>query len=303
MNLLEAGARSPVQYPVLETLSDKAKALYLGVREVAQTVAGQRGYCAAVSQVHFFCPGEVAADALCMARSTLYLKLEELKAAELVEARAHYVTYKGRTRADGMVWAIKMYPERSGKVKVPYDALKKSYRCLSADVENGRTAWKQTRCRAEGVGIGQSKEEPTKQVQLQKILAWALPPSSTQNPVTGLTVRCDLEEMLDLPYVDKQERATAVDGAARALCASLGDAGGLMFYRWLLWRLLRLSDQHRGDYWYYVYEQARRARTDASEGFARRPGALFVSRLKATLWWDEVIRQPPTRVGARPLKA
>ncbi len=76
-----------------------------------------------------------------------------------------------------------------------------------------------------------------------------------------------------------------------------------MFYRWLLWRLLRLSDQHRGDYWYQVYEQACRARTDASEGFARRPGALFVSRLKAAPWWDEVIRQAPTRVGARPLKA
>ncbi len=217
----------PPMHPLIETLSDKAQTLYLGVREVAQRVAGQRGYCKAVSQVNFFCPGELVADALCMARSTLYLKLEELKAAELVEARAHYVTYKGRTRADGMVWAIKMYPERPGAIKVPYDALKKLYRCLSADVENGRTAWKQTRCRAQGANVGQSKEQPTKQVQLQKILTWALPPFSTQNPVKGLTVRCDLEGMLDLPYVDKQKRATAVDGAARALCASLGDAGGL----------------------------------------------------------------------------
>ena len=27
---------------------------------------------------------------------------------ELVEARAHYVTHRGRTRADGMVWAVKL---------------------------------------------------------------------------------------------------------------------------------------------------------------------------------------------------
>jgi hypothetical protein len=87
MDLLEAGNVAPARYRVVETLSDKAKTLYLGMRGVAQKVSQGRGYCAAVSQVHFFCPGEVAADALCMARSTLYLKLKELKAAELLESR------------------------------------------------------------------------------------------------------------------------------------------------------------------------------------------------------------------------
>jgi hypothetical protein len=288
----EQAAVYPCEFPSqLETLSSKALLLYESMREVAGKVSSARGYCTAVSVVHFFVPGEIVADALCMARSTLYRKIAELKAADLIDARAHYVTHRGRTRADGMVWAVKMHPERPGPVRVAYDFLKKSYRCLSADVADGCTAFRQ---------IGQSKENPKRQVDIKKMFAWALPPSTTQIPDISLTVRSDLERVLDVPFVDKEARGAAVDGAARALSVSLSDPGGLMFYRWLLWQLLRLSDRHQGDHWHMVYEQARRARADAAEGFARKPGALLVSRLKAAPWWDEVARQPPVRVGAVP---
>lgn len=275
----------------LEKLSSKALLLYTSMREVAHKVSDARGYCAAVSQVHFFAPGEVVADACCMARSTMYLKLEELKAANLIDARAHYVTHKGRTKADGMVWAVKMHPERPGAVTVPYDALKKSYRCLSADVATGRTAFRQ---------VGQSKKTPTKEVDIQKILAWSIPPVTTQNPDKGLTVRPDLEAVLDVPYVDKAERGTAVDGAARALAMSLGDVGGLMFYRWLLWQLLRASDASGANHFYAVHLMAQRARTDVLEGFSRKGGAVFVSRLKQAPWWSTVMNSPPQRVGTKP---
>jgi len=289
---LETGQAAPPHIPVAAPLTPKAEVLYEALRSVGLTVSDARGYCAAVSQVHFFVPGEVVADALCMARSTMYLKLEELKAADLIDARAHYVTHRGRTRADGMVWAVKMHPERPGPVRVPYDALKKSYRCLSADIAAGRTAFRQT---------GQSKETSTKQVNVQKILAWALPPSTTQQPVKGLTVRPDLEQVLDVPHVDKDDRNTAVDGAARALSAALSDAGGMMFYRWLMWQLLRLEDRQQGGHWHTVYEMARRASVDAQEGFARKPGALFTSRLKGAPWWDELQRCPAYRVGSVPM--
>ena len=109
----------------LEMLSSKALLLYQSMRQVADKVSDARGYCAAVSQVHFFAPGEIVADACAMARSTMYRKLEELKAAELIDARAHYVTHRGHTKADGMCWAVKMHPERQGRVRVPHDALKK----------------------------------------------------------------------------------------------------------------------------------------------------------------------------------
>ncbi len=285
----QAAVYSCEPYPSLETLSSKALLLYQVLRQVAVIVGQDRGYHVNVSVVHFFCPGEVVADASAMARSTMYMKLRELEAANLVEGRAHYVTHRGRTRADGMVWAVKMHPERPGPVRVPYDALKKSYRCLSADIAAGRTAFRQT---------GQSKETPTKQVDVQKILAWTLPPVITQNPGSLLTVRADLEQVLDVPFAEGEDRNVAVDGAARALAAGLGDAGGLMFYRWLLWRLLRLEDRGQCPPWHQVYEQARRARSDAAEGFARKPGALFVSRLKGAPWWDEVMCCPAYRMGS-----
>lgn len=274
------------------SLSSGAQRLYRALIGCSRHVADARGYVATVSQVHFFCPGEIVALALGMARSTLYRKIAELKAADLIDARAHYVTHEGRTRADGMVWAVKLHPERSGRVSVPYDALKASYRCLSADIADGRTAFRQ---------IGQSKDLQAKQEAIELILAWALPPTLTQNPDTLMTVRCDLEQILDLPYAEKEDRNTAVDGAATAMSQALGDRGGLMFYRWLLWSLLRLEVVGKDAPWHAVYEQLRRAQVDAKEGFARSPGALFVSRLKARPWWDELVRCPHVRVGKRPV--
>ncbi len=278
----------------LENLSGTAIRLYQGLRETGRRVGEARGYVKAVSQVHFFCPGEIVAKACLMATSTMYLKLKELEAVELVEARAHYVTHNGRTRSDGTVWCVKMTPEQPGRVRVPYDALKASYRCLSADIENGRTAYAE---------IGESKDNPFESVDIEMVLGWALPPFTTQNPVIDLTLRFDLEAVLDVPHVDKADRGAAVDGAARALAANLGDAGSVMFYRWLLWQLLRLEAAGQAAPWHMVYEQARRARVDAAEGFARRPGALFVSRLKRAGWWSEVMNGPPTRVGGRPVEA
>jgi hypothetical protein len=297
MTLPSSSATSPRQYLPLDIpLSATAQRLYDTLIGVARRVADTRGYCAAVSQVHFFCPGEIVADALGMARSTLYRKLAELKAADLIDARAHYVTHEGRTRADGMVWCVKMHPNRSGRVSVPYDALKASYRCLSADIESGRTAWKQ---------IGQSKEPQEKQDSIEKILAWALPSITIQNPITNMTVRRDLEQVLDIPFAVKEDVNTAVDGAARAMASALGDAGGLMFYRWLLWQLLRLETVGVDAPWYGVYEQVRRAEVDVKEGFAKNGngGALFVARLKSGPWWDELRSVAHVRVGRVPMKA
>ncbi len=140
---------------------------------------------------------------------------------------------------------------------------------------------------------------------MQLLLSWSIPPETDQNPVTPdccTGSRRDLEAVLDVQYAGQEERGAAVDGAALALAAALRDRGGVMFYRRLLWQLLRRSDAGRGDHWHAVYLAAARARVDAAEGFARRPGALFVSRLKRSPWWDEVWDGPPVRVGGRPLE-
>jgi hypothetical protein len=82
----------------------------------------------------------------------------------------------------------------------------------------------------------------------------------------------------------------------------LRDRAGVNFYRRLIWQLLRRLDATGEDHFGMVYEQARRAAADSAEGFARRPGALFVSRLKRAAWFDEVMRGAG-RVGTAPLKA
>jgi hypothetical protein len=109
--------------------------------------------------------------------------------------------------------------------------------------------------------------------------------------------RLSLEILLDVPFVPKQRRREGVDRAARALAQHLTDEGSLNFYRYLVWQLLRLHQQGR-DYVLSVYQMVLRASADLTEGFARKPGALFVSRLKACALWDELREVPPTRIGA-----
>jgi hypothetical protein len=111
-----------------------------------------------------------------------------------------------------------------------------------------------------------------------------------------------LEALLDVPHAGREARGAAVELAAQALAQALSDRAGVNFYRRLCWQLLRRSDAGAGDHWHAVYLAAQRAAVDSAEGFARKPGALFVSRLKAAPWWVEVMRGAG-RVGGRPLTA
>jgi hypothetical protein len=90
-----------------------------------------------------------------------------------------------------------------------------------------------------------------------------------------------------------------VELAAQVLAQALSDQNSVSWYQKLLWQLLRRFDATGDDHSYSVYLAAQRARTDAQEGFARKPGALFVSRLKGAPWWDEVMRGAG-RVGVMP---
>lgn len=109
--------------------------------------------------------------------------------------------------------------------------------------------------------------------------------------------RLSLEILLDVPGLPKQRRREGVGRAARALAHHLTDGGSLNFYRYLVWQLLRLHQQGR-DHVLAVYQMVLRANADHREGFARKPGALFVSRLKASSIWEEIREVPLTRIAA-----
>jgi hypothetical protein len=104
-------------------------------------------------------------------------------------------------------------------------------------------------------------------------------------------------------HAKKEQRNAAVRLGAEALASALNDNGSVSWYQKLLWGLLRQRELSGQDYSYQVYLAAQRARTDASEGFAKRAGALFHSRLKKAGWFEAVMLAPPIKVGIKPAEA
>lgn len=294
-NALDVAEAVTEQIP--HNLSGAAKRVYLALCGAAVEVGAERGYVSQTSQVSFFCPVEAVGLAVGYHRSTVYRAAKELIELGMIEYRGHYTTLGGQTRSDGTVWCVRLQPVGGCKARLGHSDLKASYRNLGADIEVGRTAWAQMR---------QSKDNPSKVVNLQEILVWALTPVTEQKPVTSdcrMSPRQQLEALLDVPHAPVEERSRVVVLAAEAVAMALNDRNGENFYRRLLWQLLRASQRAAGDHFYAVYLAAVRAQVDSAEGFARKPGALFVSRLKAAPWWNEVMNGPPTRIGTVPIKA
>jgi hypothetical protein len=276
-----------------ETLSGTAKRLYTALCGAAVEVMKERGYKDTVTEITYFCPAEAVALAVGVHPSTIYRKLPELASAGLVDCRGHYCTHNGRTRSDGSVWTVRLTPTWGSAARVPFDYLKRSYRCLGSDIESGRTAFQQMR---ESYPIRDKSV-----IDLSYILRFALSPTD-KKPVTydsRKVQRFDLESIFDVPAVRKQDRAEMVYNAAKALSVALRDDDSTRFYCRLLWGLLKLKDRGAGDYFESLYLMATRAKIDSLEGFARRPGALFTSRVKQAPWFDEIMNSPPTRVGTK----
>ncbi len=276
------------------TLTDTAKRICTALIGTALEVMRERDYSTNTTEVVFFAPAESVALAVGIHPSTLYRQLPQLQEHGLVECRGHFCTLNGRTRSDGSLWSVRLTPSWGSAARVGFDYLKKSYRCLGADIERGETAFSQMR---------ESYPTRTKaQIKLEHITRWALS-KPRKSPVTvdsRTPQRLDLERIFDVPQTRRQERPDAVYEAAVAVSQALGDYDSQRFYMAVLWGLLRLRDRGGGDFFGTLHLMVCRARADREEGFARRPGALLVSRLKAADWFAEVIAAPPTRVGTAP---
>jgi hypothetical protein len=266
-----------------DTLSDTARKIYTALVATGLEVALERKYSPKVSQVVFFACAESVALACNVHPSTLYRKLPELQAAGLVASAGHYCTHNGQTRLDGTVWAVRVTPGRGSKVKIGFDWLKRSYRCLGADIDAGRTAWLQMR-----------ESNPTRDklaINLSYIRRWTLSRPS-KAPVIVDSRAVDLASILDVPTVPRQSRADKIFEAAKAMSAVLNDNGSHRFYMAVLWNLTKLRDRGAGDYFAMLFLMVSRCSADVTEGFARdgNGGALLVSRLKSAELWDEVMK-------------
>jgi DNA-binding transcriptional ArsR family regulator len=266
-----------------ETLSDTARKIYTALVATGLEVALEREYSPKVTQVVFFACAESVALACGVHPSTLYRKLPELQAAGLVACKGHYCSYNRQTRLDGTVWAVRVTPGRGCKVRIGFDWLKRSYRCLGADIEAGRTAWAQMR---------ESRSTRDKSViNLSAVRLWTLSRPS-KNPVKVDSRTIDLASILDVPAVPKQSRAEKIFEAAKAISSVLNDNSSHRFYMAVLWGLTKLRDRGAGDYFGTLHLMISRCSADVTEGFARdgNGGKLLVSRLKETAFWDEIMK-------------
>jgi len=294
-------ATAPLQ-ETLESFSARMVMLVQGVRPTALRIfealhlygclfVEALGKPLKANQVSFFLPAECLQDYLGLSRGSFYRSLLELKRAGLVDARGHCTTINGwQVRKDGTVWCIKLTPTRGKSARLSYDDLKTRYRDLEADIEVGRTVW---------AAMRQSYVKTKDVCSLRSLLPWSLSPAARETPLPLTVAQQEsqpLEALLELARIPKHARRETVENLAVSCAVTLGDTSNLLFYQYLLWQLLRLRDQGR-DYSREAYHLLVRARTDLREGFARRAGALFVSRLKASAIWEEVRGVPMLRVA------
>jgi len=131
--------------------------------------------------------------------------------------------------------------------------------------------------------------------QINHLLRWTLDlPNSTPVMLTVSACQDAVYRLGDLVGAPPQRRGALIEERAQALCLITGDgARNLSFWRWLLWRIVELEFVQPGCV-SALMASLLRLMADIREWGqnAARPlrnaGALFVSRLKASSWWDEL---------------
>jgi hypothetical protein len=237
-------------------------------------VAQEKQYSNKVTEVTFFAPAESVSLSVGCHVSSLYRWLPTLTALNLVAAKGHFCTHNGQTKQDGTVWTVK-FRQSDKRVRVGFDWLKKSWRCLGDDIAAGRTAYQQKR-----------ESYPTTQkatTNLSYVRRWALFVPS-KNPISNdsrFSKRVDLESIFDVPAVPKQDRADTIFEAAKAISSAIQDGNtSQRFFMAVLWNLCRIRDRTGADYFGQLHTMICRVRADIDEGFCRSGFALLYSRLK-----------------------
>jgi hypothetical protein len=281
-----------------KSLSSTAELLYKALVLTAVETAKGRGYSPSVTHVSLHMPLEVLADVCGIHRVTAWRHLPALRELGLIDYTAHKGTLRGETRNTGTLFEIRLNPTHGTKAKLSYHEKKHKWRDLDRDVKRKRTAHRQLKDR-----LQQSDRRTTTELDISRLLQWTLPPTTTESPLAtdSCTSRqAALETLLDLTTAPKPERNQMVELASQALAQALSDQSSVSWYQKLLWQLLRRFDATGDDYSYSVYLMAQRAKTDNLEGFSRRAGALFVSRLKQADFYDWIMGASPNRVGTKP---
>lgn len=281
-----------------ENLSNTSKILYKALVLTAIETARGRGYSPSITHVSLHMPLEILSDVCGIHRVTAWRHLPALRELGLIDYTAHKGTLRGETRNTGTLFEVRLNPSAGAKAKLSYHEKKHKWRDLDRDVKRKRTAHRQLKDR-----LQQSDKSTTTELDISRLLEWSLPPKLTKAPLASDCCKARqaaLETLLDLTAAPKPERNQIVELASQALAQALSDQSSVSWYQKLLWQLLRRFDTTGEDYSYQVYLMAQRAKTDNLEGFSRRAGALFCSRLKQADFYDWIMGAPPIRVGTKP---
>lgn len=192
---------------------------------------------------------------------------------------------------DGTVFRVRLSPGRARPIT--REELAHPWRDLEADTRQGRTLR----------GVSQSKDLSEVKDRMEFLKQWALPPVGlTQTPsfdwdrdrtAPHITARNAYQ---DVKYCNRADRPAFVEKAGVILARLLKDPASPRLYWSLLWGALRGLD--RGvDRFEALWSTLDRVRVDLEEGFARRPGALLVARLRESGLWAELVEGVPYRVA------
>jgi hypothetical protein len=275
-----------------ETLSGTAKRVYQALLIPAIENAKERGYVNP-SRVTFHCAAEIIAASLGISRMSLWRAVQVLQAEGLVDARAHKATLScrgGAVRNTGSVWQVRLFGNKS--CKLSYEELKHSWRpSFNQEVQEGRGSYSAVKAaRARNVTYKSNLQELDLDLLLKHSVDSKKHSAPVDNSVCNKPKNAVLEVLLDVTAARPgQDTVQRVDIAAQALAVGLADHSSVNFYRMLIWRALRAS-QRGTDHFQMLYQMAVRARVDRVENFSRKGGAVFVSRLKATEYWDEIMK-------------
>lgn len=289
-----AKARAEVERitaPHRDRLPPQALRMYQTLVMTSLYVLRERGAKLIPTQTAVMIPGEAMAYVLGCDVKTMRKYRQHLIDAGLVDCRALYAKDGDDPRHLGLLWAVRTDPEVRKPVRLLYGDFKVKHRDLQADMKSGKTCYRRYKSRFPHTISGLK----TVRRNISELLLWALPPLSDSLALLmyGETApQSHLRDVLEVPGTVHRKRSEAVFKAAMGMARHLSDLKSFEKYASLLWQALRLQVFGGIDLFGVLYNLAEKCAIDAKEGFARKPGALFIDRLKRSGHYETLQNQP-----------
>lgn len=242
-------------------------------------------------QISFFLPAETITLATGVPERTVYDALRRIRGFGFVDYRGHVTTLKGYgNRCDGTVFAVKLNAFRTGEAQLTYDDLKvRDYRNLEEDIREGRTVYRLAQSETWAYDLRESICRLLNWIQSKCTVPWDAESSKPRSLTMQSASKDGLEVILDVAKGTAATRGERIGAAANAIAQALGDQHSLAFWWRFCDALASLVEGGGRDYTVSIRACMQREITAKTEGFARCPAALFISRLKEAGVYREIM--------------